>query len=259
MAAIRATEDPGIGIEFLHEEVEEIAQSDDPVTAVRAMVLAAAVTVPIAGPIMTEAADQIADVIAQRRSDLRETDDGHGVEVVLPATALTLGRWEIQSIRPLPTTVRSVSMAETFASLRSQAAPTAASRGEDLHVFARDPDGRIQYNRSERGEAFEGWQEVPGGMVGATQPAAAARGEDVLVFVTDVEGRIQFNRLGADGSFAGWDPVPGDFTTDTAVAVGTQGEVVFVFARDVEDSIAFNRLLPDGTYEGWQGRSIAFR
>ncbi|WP_055490854.1 hypothetical protein [Streptomyces sp. TP-A0356] len=259
MAAIRATEDPGIAIEFLHEEVEEITQAPDPAAATRGMVLAAAVTVPIAGPLMTDAATEIAEAIAHRKADLQETDEGHGVEVVFPTTALTLGRWEIQEIRPLPTTVRSVSMAETFASLRSQAAPTAASRGEDLYVFARDPEGRVQYNRTGRGGAFEGWEEVPGDMVSSSQPAAVARGGEVLVFVTDADGRVVSNRVGEDGSFAGWEPVPGDVRTDTAVGVGSRGGTVFVFARVDEDRIVFNQLLPDGTYDGWQDKSIAFR
>ncbi|MET7902331.1 hypothetical protein ABZS86_12935 [Streptomyces sp. NPDC005355] len=258
MTAIRATEDPGIAIEFLHDEVQAISESDDAAATIHEKILPAALTVPIAGDIMTEAAETIAEAIADRQADLEATDEGHGVEVVFPPSALSVGRWEIVDIRPLPSTVRSVSMAETF-SMRSDSAPTAAGRGEDLYVFAREDDGRVMFNRGGRDGAFEGWEEVPGGIVSRSSPSTVSRGEDVLVFVTDTDGGILANRVGADGAFSGWEEVPGGVRTDSTVGVGSQADSVFVFARVADNRIVFNQLLPDGTFTGWQDKSIAFR
>ncbi|AEM84772.1 hypothetical protein [Streptomyces violaceusniger] len=258
MTAIRATEDPGIAIQFLHDEIQEIRESDDAAATIHDLILPTALNVPLAGPIMTESAEAIAEAIADRMADLVETDEGEGVEVVFPPSALSDGLWEVEAVRPLPSTVRSVSMAETF-SMRSPTAPTGAAVGDDLYVFARDDDGRVLYNRSGADEGFSGWEEVPGELVSGTQPAAVSSGDEVLVFATDTEGRVHSNRVGANGAFTGWEEVPGDITTDGAVGVGSQADSVFVFARLDDNRIAFNRLQPDGTYTGWLDKSIAWR
>jgi hypothetical protein len=149
MAQIRATKDPGIAVDFSHSDVEQIKDAAEPVPVIQEKVVKAAVIVPAAGPTMTEAASSIAEAIALRKEELVRTDGGHGVEVVFDVQALTLGDWDIIAVRPLPSTVPSVSMVETF-SLVSSSPPTAAEAGEVLFVFAVAEDRRIVFNEGGR-------------------------------------------------------------------------------------------------------------
>lgn len=257
MAQIRATQDPGIAVDLPHPDVEMIKDAAEPVPAIREKVVEAAVIVPVAGPIMTEAASSTAEAIARRKEELVRTDDGHGVEVVFDVRALTLGEWNVTAVRPLPSTVPSVSMVETF-TLVSNSPPTAAEAGEVLFVFAVTQDGQIVFNEVAADGGFSGWQLVPGDMITQTAPAAATLGDEAAVFATSPEGRILVNRIAADRSFTGWQEVPGELTVDTAPSAARQGQSVLLFARGPEGRVLFNRLASDGSFSGWQERSVRF-
>ncbi len=70
--------------------------------------------------------------------------------MVFPSSALYDGLWEVEDVRPLPSTVRSASMAETF-SMRSPTAPTGTAVGDDLD------DNRIAFNRLLPDGTYTGW------------------------------------------------------------------------------------------------------
>ncbi|TKA09243.1 hypothetical protein [Actinacidiphila oryziradicis] len=257
MAQIRATKDPGIAVDFSHSDVEQIKDAAEPVPVIQEKVVKAAVIVPAAGPTMTEAASSIAEAIALRKEELVRTDGGHGVEVVFDVQALTLGDWDIIAVRPLPSTVPSVSMVETF-SLVSSSPPTAAEAGEVLFVFAVAEDRRIVFNEVAADGGFTGWQEVPGGLLTRTAPAAATLGDEAVVFATSPEGRILVNRVAPDRSFSGWQEIPGELTVDAAPSATRQGEGLLLFARAPDARILFNQLASDGSFSGWQERSVRF-
>ncbi len=137
--------------------------------------------------------------------------------------------------------------------VRTDAAPAAAGRSDELFVFIKDRDGQIQFNQAAMvggSEEFVGWQTLPGLTTDA--PLGVGMQADTLfVFAKDANGQIQFNQAAPGGAFVGWQTLPG-VTTDAAPAAAGRSDNLFVFIKDANGQIQFNQAAPGGAFVGWQ-------
>ncbi len=100
--------------------------------------------------------------------------------------------------------------------------------------------------------AFDGWQDMPGGVTTNVALAAAGRKDNLFVFARTLDGRILFNQAAPGGAFVGWQEVPGGVITDAPLAAGMQADTLFVFAKRPDGTIVFNQAAPGGAFVGWQ-------
>ena len=100
------TSGDGIFVNFTHEDVQRIENSED-VTAAAASVLSAAV--PVVGAALGPGAGVagvvlagLAGTVAVHKVEFQQADKGGGVEVTLPWWAIALGWWGALLMKPLP-------------------------------------------------------------------------------------------------------------------------------------------------------------
>jgi hypothetical protein len=131
-------------------------------------------------------------------------------------------------------------------------AAASAGRQDRLFVFARLLDGRILFNQAGPGEAFAGWQVVPGGVRTVDALAAGMQKDTLFVFARQRNGRIFFNQAAPGGAFVGWQVMPGGVVTNVPPAAAGRRDNLFVFATAPDGRILFNQAAPGGAFVGWQ-------
>src|SRR5207245_2796922 len=82
----------------------------------------------------------------------------------------------------------------TLPPLRTDVAPAAAGRRDNLFAFVKSPVGQILFNQAAPGGAFVGWQEVPGGVITHVGLGTGMQKDTLFVFAKNAAGEILFNQ-----------------------------------------------------------------
>jgi len=156
----------------------------------------------------------------------------------------------------------------------TEVAPCAAAFGKTLFLFAQGTEARlgtvrgIFLNKTNDGQNWTGWVELPGGGTTDAALAAAALGNVLFVFSKGIRDHWAYLNTTADGvHWAGWAEVPGHLvgmhlTTDVAMSAATASfdagnTNLYVFAQGANGGQGGtpNGLFVNSTADGmnWSG------
>lgn len=128
--------------------------------------------------------------------------------------------------------------------------PAVAGVGNSVYFFAKNPDGRVFYNRALLRQGGIGWAEVEGNGRISSAPAAGAVGSHVFVAARGLDGSLYVNQADLAQPFNDfWSPL--GFTSDVAPAVAGVEKEVYFFAKSPDGRMFFNHAELGQGGAGW--------